>query len=125
MLVFATMAVADPDARPAERSSKRTQTTVSDDTEEMVASWYGERFRGRSTANGESYDPDGLTAAHKTLPFGTRLKVTYPVTGRSVVVRVNDRGPFIEGRSLDLSKGAAAAIGIRDKGVDTVLVERL
>lgn len=79
-----------------------------------LASWYdcvkpGECSRHKITASGERFNPNALTAAHKTLPFGTRVKVTYK--GRSVVVRINDRGPFIRGRSLDLSRAAARKIG--------------
>lgn len=81
-------------------------------TQSMVASWYGPNFHGRLTANGETFDQWALTAAHKSLPFGTRLEVTNPGTGRSVVVRVNDRGPFTPGRDIDLSRAAAEALGI-------------
>ena len=76
------------------------------------ATWYGNEFRGRPTASGEMFDPSGLTAAHESLPFGTCLVVGNPRTGRTVVVRVNDRGPFTEGMNLDLSAGAARAIGM-------------
>ena len=89
------------------------------------ASFYGERFRGRRTANGERFDPDGLTAAHRTLPFGTRLRVTNLRNGRSVVVRVNDRGPFHGARVLDLSKAAARRIGMIQSGTARVRIERL
>lgn len=89
------------------------------------ASYYGERFRGRRTASGERFDPDGLTAAHRTLPFGTRLRVTNVRTGRSVVVRVTDRGPFHGSRILDLSKAAARRIGMVRSGTARVRVERL
>lgn len=91
----------------------------------MVASWYGKKFNGRPTASGELFDADSLTAAHRTLPFGTMLRVTNPATGRQVVVRVNDRGPWVRGRHLDLSMAAALAIGLRSKGVGAVLVEVL
>ncbi|MGF1620150.1 MAG: septal ring lytic transglycosylase RlpA family protein [Rhodomicrobiaceae bacterium] len=74
-----------------------------------TASWYHE---GSRTANGERYRPDGITAAHKKLPFGTRVKVTHKRTGRSVVVRINDRGPFIRGRIIDLSRGAKRVLGM-------------
>ena len=77
------------------------------------ATWYGEEFRGKRTASGEVFDPDGMTAAHRSLPFGTCLHVANPKTGKSVAVRVNDRGPFTKGLSLDLSAGAARAIGMR------------
>ena len=76
------------------------------------ATWYGNELRGNRTASGEIFDPNGLTAAHKSLPFGTCLVVGNPRTGRTVVVRVNDRGPFTEGMTLDLSAGAARAIGM-------------
>lgn len=74
-----------------------------------TASWYHE---GSRTANGERYKPDGISAAHRSLPFGTRVKVTHKKTGRSVVVRINDRGPFIRGRIIDLSRGAKHVLGM-------------
>ena len=89
------------------------------------ASYYGEQFRGRRTASGERFDPDGLTAAHRTLPFGTRLRVTNLANGRSVVVRVSDRGPFHRSRVIDLSKGAARRIGMIRSGTARVRIERL
>lgn len=78
-----------------------------------TASWYA---LTSMTANGERMNPAKLTAAHKTLPFGTKLRVTNPNNGKSVVVRINDRGPFIKGRVLDLSKAAASQIGIISRG---------
>jgi L,D-transpeptidase YcbB len=81
--------------------------------EMVAATWYGDEFRGSRTASGEVFNPEGLTAAHKSLPFGTCLLVGNPRTGKSIVVRVNDRGPFTEGMTLDLSAGAARAIGMR------------
>lgn len=90
-----------------------------------AASYYGERFRGRRTASGERFNPDALTAAHRTLSFGTRLRVTNLRNGRSVVVRVNDRGPFHGGRILDLSKAAARRIGMVATGTARVRIERL
>ncbi len=81
----------------------------------MRATWYGQELAGNRTASGEIFDPNGLTAAHRTLPFGTCLRVRNPKTGKSVKVRVNDRGPFVKGVSLDLSHGAARAIGMRSK----------
>ncbi len=77
------------------------------------ATWYGHELAGNRTASGEIFDPDGFTAAHRTLPFGTCLRVSNPKTGRSVDVRINDRGPFTKGLALDLSYGAARAIGMR------------
>jgi len=80
---------------------------------QTVAIWHGHEHAGKRTASGERFNPDGLTAAHRSLPFGTCLRVSNPKTGRSVSVRVNDRGPFTKGVSLDLSHGAAQAIGMR------------
>ncbi len=81
-----------------------------------VASFYGKRFHGRLTANGERFNMNAMTAAHKTLKFGTKVRVTYPRNGRSVVVRINDRGPFIKGRHIDLSRGAAQKLGMISSG---------
>ncbi len=93
--------------------------------EYVTASWYGEKFHGRPTASGERYDMYGLTAAHKTMKFGTKLRVTNPDTDQSVEVTVTDRGPFIRGRNLDLSYGAAKKIGHLKKGVGKVWIEHL
>ncbi|MFN2443240.1 MAG: septal ring lytic transglycosylase RlpA family protein [Thermoanaerobaculia bacterium] len=82
-----------------------------------LASWYGEEYAGRTTANGEIFNPSGLTAAHRTLPFGTVLDVTNPANGKSVRVRINDRGPFVGDRILDLSYGAALQIGMVEAGI--------
>jgi rare lipoprotein A len=89
-----------------------------------IASYYGSES-GSRTASGAHYNPDGLTAAHRTLPFGTQVRVTEPRSGRSVVVVINDRGPFIRGRVLDLSVAAARAIGITGRGVGHVVAEVL
>lgn len=88
----------------------------------LIASYYES---GRLTASGERFDKDGFTAASRTLPFGTRLHVTNPANGRSIVVRINDRGPFIRGRDLDLAKGAADALGMIDRGVATLRIVEL
>ncbi len=88
--------------------------------ERGMASYYGYRSK---TANGEMMNPNALTAAHKTLPFGTRVRVTNTRTGQSVVVRINDRGPFVRGRIIDVSTGAARALGIIGSGVAPVLVD--
>jgi rare lipoprotein A len=85
-----------------------------------VASWYGGNFHGRKTANGETYNMNAMTAAHKTLPFGTKVRVTNTRNGDSVVVRINDRGPFIAGRVIDLSRAAASQIGVTSSGVAPV-----
>lgn len=89
------------------------------------ASWYGDVHHGKKTASGEAYDMHTLTAAHRTLPFGTRVRVTNVDNGRSVVVRVNDRGPLVGGRIIDLSQAAARALGALGAGVFTVRLEIL
>jgi rare lipoprotein A len=90
-----------------------------------MASYYGAGFAGRPTASGERFNPAALTAAHRTLPFGTRIKVTNPRNGRSVVVRVNDRGPFYGGRMIDLSQEAARQIGLVQEGRGVVQLATL
>ena len=89
-------------------------------TQTGKASYYADKFNGRKTANGEIFRNSKRTAAHRTLPFGTRVKVTNLRTGRSVRVRINDRGPFVAGRSIDLSKRAARKIGMIREGVGDV-----
>ncbi len=91
--------------------------------EEGVASWYGRKFHGRRTANGEVYDMHAMTAAHRTLPLPSFARVTNPANGRSVVVRINDRGPFIKGRIVDLSYAAAQKLGVR--GLASVQLVRI
>jgi len=91
--------------------------------ESMVTTYYGGKFDGRKTASGETYNRMGMTCAHKTLPFNTILKVKNPKNGKSVFVRVTDRGPFTYGRHLDLSYGAAQEIGMLAAGVITTEVE--
>lgn len=88
-----------------------------------VASWYGPGFHGRLTANGERYDMYGMTAAHKSLKFGTKVRVTNSDNGKSVVVRINDRGPFVGNRVIDLSRGAADAIDMVASGTALVSID--
>jgi len=90
-----------------------------------MASWYGAWHRGRATANGEPFDDRAFTAAHRSLPFGTVLRVTNLASGRVVTVRINDRGPYIQGRILDLSAAAAKALGITRGGVARVRIEQI
>ena len=90
--------------------------------EKGLASWYGEQFHNRNTANGEVFDMDRITAAHKTLPLPSIVEVTDLDTGKKLKVRVNDRGPFVSGRIIDLSKGAAKKLGIYQRGVARVRV---
>lgn len=106
-LMFACRTTAPPPPKPSE-------------VLHGVASWYGEEFAGRTTANGEIFDPQQLTAAHRTLPFGTVLDITNPKTQQTVRVRVNDRGPFIGGRVIDLSYAAAQQIGLIEPGIGQV-----
>jgi rare lipoprotein A len=87
------------------------------------ASWYGPGLHGRRTASGEVFNTNELTAAHRSLPFGTRVKVTNHRTGRSTIVRINDRGPYARGRIIDLSRASAEAIGLA--GVGAVSLARL
>ncbi len=89
------------------------------------ASYYADKFIGRTTASGERYDPDALTAAHRSLPFGTRVRVTRLESGQSVVVRINDRGPFVRGRIIDLSHTAARRLDMIREGVVSVAIEVL
>lgn len=91
----------------------------------MKASWYGPGFHGKKTANGEIYDQMSFTAAHKSFKFGTLLKITNPKNNKSVIVRINDRGPYIHGRDLDLSKAAALELGFVKKGVARIKVEQI
>lgn len=90
-----------------------------------VASWYGPRFHGRQTANGEIFNQNRLTAAHRTLPMGTKVAVTNPRNGKSVEVRINDRGPYVKGREIDLSYAAARALGLLRSGLEPVVVKVL
>ncbi len=92
--------------------------------EKGIASYYTKKWTGRKTASGERLHHDSLTCAHKTMPFGTLLKVYCPSTDRTVVVRVTDRGPYVRGRIIDLSWGAADRLGILTKGIAKVEVER-
>jgi rare lipoprotein A len=93
--------------------------------EEGMASWYGGSLNGGPTASGERFNQDDLTAAHRTLPFGARVRVTNQKNQRQVTVRINDRGPFSRGRVIDLSRAAARLLGMIDDGVVPVLVEVL
>lgn len=88
-----------------------------------VASFYASKFQGRRTANGERYNSQALSAAHQSLPFGTRVRVTSLISGKTVVVRINDRGPFVAGRIIDLSRAAAQALRLR--GLMQVEIEQL
>ncbi|HEX3635337.1 MAG TPA: septal ring lytic transglycosylase RlpA family protein [Paraburkholderia sp.] len=98
---------------------------ISDFEQTGRASWYGRGFHGRRTANGERYDMHAMTAAHRTLPLGSYVRVTNPATSRSVIVRINDRGPYARGRVIDLSMAAASALDMRRAGTARVTIEGL
>ncbi|GAB3734360.1 hypothetical protein GCM10027594_15910 [Hymenobacter agri] len=107
------------------RAPRTTEPTAANTTTVLRgrASWYGSYFQGKRTSSGERYNRRGYTCAHKTLPFGTRLRVTNVKNGKSVVVRVSDRGPFRHQRILDLSEAAARPLGVVDCGAATVIAE--
>jgi rare lipoprotein A len=90
-----------------------------------TASWYGPGFNGKTAASGERFNQNAMTAAHKTLPFGTKLKVTNQKTGTSVTVKINDRGPYHGGRIIDLSKAAASQLGIVQAGTGKVCLTKV
>jgi rare lipoprotein A len=110
-------------AEAANRGGQSTTREIS--ATEGTASFYAGQFHGRKTANGETFNMDQLTAAHPSLPFGTWVRVTNLRNGKDVVVRINDRGPFVKGRIIDLSASAAKKIGIMQLGVVQVKLEAI
>lgn len=102
--------------------AKRHVTHIRVEKEKGIASWYGPRFHGKRTASGERYDQNKMTAAHRTLPFGTLVKVHNMDNDKSAVVRINDRGPFGKGRIIDVSKAAAKELGMIGSGTARVIV---
>ena len=106
--------------RPAERKFYPRQE---DEFEEGIASWYGRKYHGKATASGEIFDMKAMTAAHRTLEFGTLVRVRSIDTNRSVVVRINDRGPHVAGRVIDLSHGAARRLGMVNEGTVPVALK--
>ncbi len=119
--------VINPNIENANEEESLVKTSLVEyiDKGTMKASWYGPKFHGRVTANGEIFDQTAFTAAHKKLRFGTILRITNPKNNKSVVVRINDRGPYSAGRQLDLSKAAATELEIIDKGVAMLKVEEI
>ncbi|MBD1397314.1 septal ring lytic transglycosylase RlpA family protein [Pontibacter sp. JH31] len=105
--------------------SQPTFAQSNDITQIGSASWYGSKYHGRKTSSGERYNKNEMTAAHKTLPFGTMVKVTNPANKKSVVLRINDRGPFVGNRIIDVSEAAARKLEIHASGVAKVKVEVL
>lgn len=130
---LATVPDAQPRDEPLHRFANRPYNVFGRDyvplqareafRQQGVASWYGRRYHGQATSSGEPYDMFGMTAAHPTLPIPSYARVTRPDTGKSVVVRINDRGPFLHGRVIDLSYAAAWKLGILDNGSGPVAVE--
>lgn len=108
-----------------DRLSSVASDTVRKFKQTGIASWYGHQFNGRKTANGERFDMNALTAAHRSLPLSCFIRVTNKDNGKSVVVKVNDRGPYSGNRILDLSYGAAEQLGIVNKGMGNVTIERI
>jgi rare lipoprotein A len=107
----------------APRADSGNTAASSSFRQEGLASWYSDRLQGRPTASGAPYDRSALTAAHRTLPFGTVVRVLRRDTDRSVIVTINDRGPFVEGRIVDLSRRAAEQLAMIDAGVVPVRLE--
>ncbi len=134
LVVRRAVTPAPPPVRPAARESepagpppRKAESTTGRGTKLVrgPASWYGPGFVGNRTASGEAYDPSELTGAHRSLPFGTRVRVTNQLNGRSVVVRINDRGPFTRGRILDVSSAAADRLRMKGHGVVPVTLQVL
>lgn len=104
-------------------SSPASRSATPSAVQRGVASFYHDRFQGRTTASGESYDQNALTAAHRSLPFGTEVLVRNLENGRAVQLRINDRGPFVEGRIIDVSRRAATQLGFVEEGLAQVSVQ--
>jgi rare lipoprotein A len=118
-----TPAMAPLEPPETRRPSEPSVPVEKGDTEKGLASWYGDPYHGRRTASGEVYDMHRMTAAHRTLPFGTVVKVTRRDTGAEVTVRITDRGPFVRGRIIDLSYAAAKKIGLDHDGLAPVKIK--
>ena len=132
----ASLTTPEPNERPDQEApepgkpiiatiSPNEAAAMAPDVERGWSSWYGKRFHGRKTASGERFDMNALTAAHRSLPLHTYVKVTVLETGAQVIARINDRGPYAKDRIIDLSQGAARALGLLQKGLAEVLVEPL
>jgi len=120
-----SLALTEEFAPVPNRSSRNLLTIQYKERGTMRASWYGPRFHGRFTANGEIYDQNAMTAAHKSMKFGTILRITNPRSNKSVIVRINDRGPYIPGRHIDLSKAAAEELDVIKNGVKRLKIEEI
>jgi len=124
LLNLACRSPSRPVIEPRQESDASEQGTIGE-AFNAVASWYGHPYHGQRTANGEVYDMNLLTAAHRKWPFNTLVRVTHLDSGRKVLVRINDRGPFVEGREIDLSREAARRLGMIDEGTARVRLEAL
>ena len=122
-LAFAAAACGGSAKREPDEKPRRVAAATG--VQHGKASWYGGKWHGGPTASGETYNKRSMTAAHRKLPFGTRVRVTNLKNGRTVVVRINNRGPYIKGRIIDLSEAAAEKLDMIDAGVVPVKVERL
>jgi rare lipoprotein A len=127
MLIVAFFIGASPALSAKEKETRHHQSSVNSRAKPTIgmASFYAAKFQGRRTASGEIFNNNAMTAAHRSLPFGTLIKVTNVRNGRSVVVRVNDRGPYAKGRIIDLTRAAAKKIGIGHAGTARVKLEIL
>lgn len=120
---YAATPVAREEATPVSQARESVPAATPVTTQTGTASWYGPGFHGKETASGETFDQHDMTAAHPTLPLGTEAKVTNLETGQSVHVEINDRGPYVGDRKIDLSQAAARKIGLIKKGVAKVKIE--
>ncbi|MGD0507451.1 MAG: septal ring lytic transglycosylase RlpA family protein [Terriglobales bacterium] len=119
----AAKVTAPPVIATSGHKTRKTNSPKSMPYQVGTASWYGEYFQGRTTASGEPFDMRDFTAAHPCLPLGTFVKVTNLRNGKAVVVRINDRGPVVDGRIIDLSRNAASALGFKERGLQTVRLD--
>ena len=124
-MIFAPIAGIDSRAKPQPVPTAVDPIDVAPETQIGTASYYGQRFAGRRTASGEPFDPEAMTAAHRTLPFGTLVRITNTANDRSVEAVINDRGPFIRHRIIDVSRAIARQLEFLDRGVAEVHVEVL
>jgi rare lipoprotein A len=125
VVLLAAVAVLAAACGGSTKPQKKKRVALASGIQRGKASWYGGKFHGGPTASGETYNKRSMTAAHRSLPFGTRVRVTNLRNGRSVIVRINNRGPYSKGRIIDLSELAAEKLGMIEAGVVPVKVERL
>jgi rare lipoprotein A len=125
LLVLGGALLAGENTRSPDTTDQGPSPNANAELEVGVASYYAHKYHGRTTANGEMFDMHALTAAHLTYRFGTRVKVTHMENGRSVIVRINDRGPFVKGRVIDLSLAAAEELDMIESGLARVSLEIL